>query len=103
MSEAELHILRAGLFGGQLAKASPGELGNEVARRARLCGDTSGSPRPRCPGPGRGAHLLRGLPADSLRSRLGELVNSRALRLLKLKNPRYAGAFAYGRRQTLKN
>ena len=55
MSEAELHVLRARLIGGQLAKARRGELA------------------------------------------WGPLRHHRAL--IALKNPRYAGAFAYGRTQ----
>jgi DNA invertase Pin-like site-specific DNA recombinase len=124
MSEAELHVLRARLIGGQLAKASRGALEvklpvgfvYDAARRVVLDPDLqvqqavgtffatfrrTGSatatvrsfreqgllfPRRLTSGPHKGEVAW------------GELVHSRALRLLK--NPRYAGAFVYGRSRT---
>ncbi len=126
MSEAELHILRARLIGGQLAKASRGELEMKLpvglvydgagavaldpdlqvqdALRTffetfRRTGSATGTvrsfhergllfPHRQQSGPHQGEIAW------------GELVHSRALRVLK--NPRYAGAIAYGRSQTLK-
>src|SRR5215471_3091326 len=123
MSEAELHVLRARLIGGQLAKASRGELAvklpvglvydsagrvalepdlqvQEAVRTFfetfRRTGSATGTVRsfreqgllfPRRPhsGPHQG-ELLWGI-----------LAHDRALHLLK--NPRYAGAFAFGRSQ----
>jgi DNA invertase Pin-like site-specific DNA recombinase len=121
MSEAELHVLRARLIGGQLAKARRGELEMPLpvglvydgAGRVVLDPDQSvqeavrqffetftrtGSatatvrsfrargllfPRRAQSGPRKGELLW------------GELLHYRALNVLK--NPRYAGAFAYGR------
>jgi DNA invertase Pin-like site-specific DNA recombinase len=124
MSEAELHVLRARLIGGQLAKASRGEL--EMKLPAGLVNDASGHvvldpdlqvqnavrtffdtfrrtgsatatvrsfqdqgllfPRRLSSGPHKGEVVW------------GRLVHSRALRVLK--NPRYTGAFVYGRSET---
>ncbi len=126
MSEAELHVLRARLIGGQLAKASRGEL--EVPLPVGLVYDTTGKvtldpdqsvqealrqffetfrrtgsatatvrsfreqgllfPRRERSGP-HGGDLL-----------WGALLHYRALNVLK--NPRYAGAFAYGRTRATK-
>jgi DNA invertase Pin-like site-specific DNA recombinase len=121
MSEAELHVLRARLIGGQLAKARRGELETplpvglvyDATGRVVLDPDQSvqeavrqffetfkrtGSatatvrsfrergllfPRRAQSGPHKGELLW------------GELLHYRALNVLK--NPRYAGAFAYGR------
>ncbi len=126
MSEAELHVLRARLIGGQLAKASRGELETplpvglvydaagkvvldpdqsirdavgqffETFRRTGSATATVRSfrerellfPRRAQSGPHKGEVLW------------GELVHHRALSVLK--NPRYAGAFAYGRSQAKK-
>lgn len=123
MSEAELHVLRARLIGGQLAKASRGELETklpvglvygpdakvvldpdqqvqnalrtffETFRRTGAATATVRSfreqsllfPRLLQSGPRRGELVW------------GPLLHHRALRVLK--NPRYAGAFAYGRSQ----
>jgi len=127
MSEAELHVLRARLIGGQLAKARRGEL--ETPLPVGLVYDATGKvvldpdqsvqdavrqffetfkrtgsatatvrsfrdrgltfPRRVRSGPHKGEALW------------GELLHYRALNLLK--NPRYAGAFAYGRSQATKS
>ena len=121
MSEAELHVLRARLLGGQRAKAARGELEmklpvgltRDAAGRVvldpdlavqeavrtffatfRRCGSATATVRSF-----REQGLLFPRRLDS-GARKGELVwgalrHSRALRVLK--NPRYAGAFAYGR------
>lgn len=121
MSEAELHVLRARLIGGQLAKASRGELEMKLPaglvygpdgkvvldpdqqvqqalrsffqtfRRTGAATATVRSfreqgllfPRLLRSGPHKGEMVW------------GSLVHHRALRILK--NPRYAGAFTYGR------
>jgi DNA invertase Pin-like site-specific DNA recombinase len=121
MSEAELHVLRARLLGGQRAKASRGELemrlpaglvtdpagrvvldpdaGVQAAVRTffltfRRTGSATGTVRhfreqgllfPR--------RLACGPHAGEVA--WGPLLHHRALRVLK--NPRYSGAFAYGR------
>lgn len=124
MSEAELHVLRARLIGGQLAKASRGEL--EMKLPVGLVNDAAGHvvldpdqqiqtavrtffetfqrtgsavatvrafreqgllfPRRISSGPQKGGIAW------------GPLHHSRTLRVLK--NPRYTGAFVYGRSQT---
>ena len=124
MSEAELHVLRARLIGGQRAKAARGEL--EMPLPVGLIQDATGAvlldpdqqvqaavrtvfstfdrtgsatatvrhfreegllfPRRVRTGPDRGALVWAALG------------HSRVLRALK--NPRYAGAFAYGRSRT---
>jgi len=121
MSEAELHVLRARLIGGQRAKASRGELvmklpvglvydgaGHVVFdpdasvqqalatffttfRRTGSATATVRSFR------GEGLLFPRRLVSGPHKGELvwGPLLHSRALRVLK--NPRYAGAFAYGR------
>ncbi|MHB1931003.1 MAG: recombinase family protein [Acidimicrobiales bacterium] len=126
MSEAELHVLRARLIGGQLAKARRGEL--EVPLPVGLVYDATGKavldpdrsvqaaigqffdtfertgsatatvrsfreqgllfPRRAQSGPHKGEVVW------------GSLLHYRALNVLK--NPRYAGAFAYGRTQAKK-
>ena len=124
MSEAELHVLRARLIGGQRAKASRGELElklpvglvYDAAKRVvldpdiavqqavrtffatfRRTGSATGTvrafreedllfPRRLSTGPRKGEVAW------------GQLVHSRALRVLK--NPRYAGAFVYGRTES---
>ena len=124
MSEAELHVLRARLIGGQRAKASRGEL--EVKLPVGLVYDPAGRvvldpdlqvqqavrtffDTFRRTGSATGAvrsFREQGLPFPRRLSTgpekgdvaWGELVHSRALRLLK--NPRYAGAFVYGRSET---
>ena len=126
MSEAELHVLKARLIGGQLAKARRGELETplpvglvyDAAAKVTLDTDQSvqdalrqffetfrrtGSatatvrsfrerellfPRRVQSGPHKGEVFW------------GELLHYRALNVLK--NPRYAGAFAYGRSQAKK-
>jgi DNA invertase Pin-like site-specific DNA recombinase len=121
MSEAELHVLRARLIGGQLAKASRGELEMRLpvglvygpdgkvgldpdqqvqqAMRTffetfRRTGSATATVRRF-----REQRLLfpRRLPSGPRQGDLiwGTLLHHRALRVLK--NPRYAGAFAYGR------
>lgn len=127
MSEAELHVLRARLIGGQLAKARRGEL--EIPLPVGLVYDATGKvvldpdqavqeairqffetfrrtgsatatvrsfrergllfPRQVQSGPRKGEILW------------GELLHYRALNVLK--NPRYTGAFAYGRSQAKKS
>lgn len=126
MSEAELHILKARLIGGQLSKAKRGELkfdlpvgfvydshdcvqldpDQQVQATIKLFFDTfarTGSafatcalfnkqnilfPRRIRKGPQRGDIIW------------GKMVHSSALRLLH--NPRYAGAYAYGRTRSRK-
>ncbi|HTW10514.1 MAG TPA: recombinase family protein [Acidimicrobiales bacterium] len=126
MSEAELHVLKARLIGGQLAKASRGELevplpvglvydatakvvidpDQSVQQAMRQFFETfrrTGSatatvrafreqgllfPRREQSGPHRGDLVW------------GALLHYRALNVLK--NPRYAGAFAYGRTRATK-
>ncbi|MFH1087691.1 MAG: recombinase family protein [Chloroflexota bacterium] len=121
MSEAELHVLRARLIGGQLAKASRGELEMKLPvglvygsdgkvvmdpdqqvqqalrtffdtfRRAGAATATVRSFREQ------GLLFPRVLRSGPHQGELvwGALLHHRALRVLK--NPRYAGAFAYGR------
>lgn len=123
MSEAELHVLRARLIGGQLAKASRGELEIklpvglvygpdsqvvldpdqqtrnalhtffETFRRTGAATATVRSFRDQ------GLLFPRRLSSGPRQGDLvwGPLLHHRALRVLK--NPRYAGAFAYGRSQ----
>jgi hypothetical protein len=123
MSEAELHVLRARLIGGQLAKARRGELEMklpvglvydaagrvvldpdlqvqeamrtffETFRRTGAATGTVRSFRER------GLLFPRRLSTGPHAGELawGPLLHHRALRLLK--NPRYAGAFVYGRSQ----
>lgn len=121
MSEAELHVLKARLLGGQRAKASRGELelklpiglvtdptgkvvldpdaGVQEAVRTffatfRRTGSATGTVRAFRE---QGLLFPRRLASGPHQGELvwGELHHSRALRVLK--NPRYAGAFAYGR------
>jgi len=121
MSEAELHVLRARLIGGQLAKASRGDLEVELpvglaygpdgkvvlepdqqvrnalrtffetVRRTGSATATVRSFREQ------GLLFPRRLRSGPHKGELawGPLLHHRALRALK--NPRYAGAFAYGR------
>jgi DNA invertase Pin-like site-specific DNA recombinase len=121
MSEAELHVLKARLLGGQRAKASRGELEMKLpvglvtdpAGRVVLDPDTSVQEAVRTffatfrrTGSAtatvrhfreRGLLFPRRLASGPHAGEVawGPLVHSRALRALK--NPRYAGAFAYGR------
>ena len=124
MSEAELHVLRARLIGGQRAKASRGELEMklpiglihdptgkvvvdpdrqvqaalrtlfETFRRTGSATSTVRTFREQ------GLLFPRRLDSGPHRAELawGPLLHTRALRTLK--NPRYAGAFAFGRSQT---
>lgn len=124
MSEAELHVLRARLIGGQLAKASRGEL--EMKLPVGLVADAAGhvvlDPDAQVQNAVRAffdTFRRTGSATATVRSfreqgvlfprRLssgphageiawGALQHSRALRVLK--NPRYTGAFAYGRSQS---
>lgn len=121
MSEAELHVLRARLIGGQLAKASRGELEMklpaglvygpdgkvvldpdqqvqqalrtffETFRRTGAATATVKSFREQ------GLLFPRVLRSGPHQGELvwGSLLHHRALRILN--NPRYAGAFAYGK------
>lgn len=126
MSEAELHVLRARLIGGQLAKARRGEL--EVPLPVGLVYDATGkvvldpdqSVRDaiaqffetfRRTGSAtatvrsfreRGLLFPRRVHSGPHKGELawGALLHYRALNVLK--NPRYAGAFAYGRTQAKK-
>ncbi len=123
MSEAELHVLRARLIGGQRAKASRGELEMklpvglgydatgkvvlepdlqiqaavrtffETFRRTGSATSTVRTFREQ------GLLFPRRLSSGPHQGELvwGQLLHHRALRVLK--NPRYAGAFAYGRSQ----
>lgn len=126
MSEAELHVLRARLIGGQLAKARRGELEvplpvglvYDAAGRVVLDPDvsvqeavrqffetfrrtTSATATVRA---FREAGLLfpRRVQSGAHKGELawGPLLHYRALNVLK--NPRYAGAFAYGRTRAKK-
>ena len=126
MSEAELHVLRARLIGGQLAKASRGELAmklpvglvNDAAGHVVLDPDAqvqkavatffetfarTGSATATVRA-FRQAGLLfpRRLVTGAHKGELawGPLHHSRALRTLQ--NPRYTGAFVYGRTQSRK-
>ena len=93
MSEAELHVLRARLIGGQLNKARRGELW--IRPPLGMVFDTGGKlmryfreqqlvwPRRVVKGPRAGALVF------------GELERDRVLAILH--NPRYAGAYVYGR------
>jgi hypothetical protein len=126
MSEAELHVLRARLIGGQLAKARRGEL--EVPLPVGLVYDAAGrvvldpdlsvqeSLRHffetfRRAGSAtatvrafreHGVLFPRRLQSGAQKGELawGPLLHYRALNVLK--NPRYAGAFAYGRTRARK-
>ena len=126
MSEAELHVLRARLIGGQLAKASRGEL--EMRLPVGLVNDAAGhvvlDPDLSVQGAvrtffdtfartGSATATVRGFREQGLLfpRRLttgahkgevawGPLHHSRALRVLK--NPRYTGTFVYGRTQSRK-
>ena len=126
MSEAELHVLRARLIGGQIAKARRGEL--ELRLPVGLVYDGAGKV---VLGPdltvqeairqffetfrrtGSATATVRSFRERSLlfprrtysgahhgELAWGELLHYRALNVLK--NPRYAGAFTYGRYQTKK-
>ena len=123
MSEAELHVLRARLTGGALAKASRGELEmklpvglvNDAAGHVVLDPDLSVQAAVRTffetfARTGSGTATVRNFAEQGLLfpRRLstgphkgevawGRLHHSRALRVLK--NPRYTGAFVYGRTQ----
>ena len=126
MSEAELHVLKARLIGGQLAKARRGEL--EVPLPVGLVYDATGKvvldpdssiqeatrhssrrsgapdrPPPPCAASGeRGLLFPRRAQSGPHKGEVfwGELLHYRALNVLK--NPRYAGAFAYGRTRAKK-
>lgn len=124
MSEAELHVLKARLLGGQRAKASRGELemrlpagfvqepdgrvlldpDQQVQESVRTffetfrrTGSATGTVRSFRQ---RGLLFPRRLPSGPHKGDVvwGQLVHHRALRVIK--NPRYAGAFAYGRTKT---
>ena len=127
MSEAELHVLRARLIGGQLAKARRGEL--EVPLPVGLVYDATGKvvldPDQSVQGAihqffetfrrtasatatvrsfrERGLLFPRRVQSGPHKGEVfwGELLHYRALNVLK--NPRYAGAFAYGRSQAKKS
>jgi DNA invertase Pin-like site-specific DNA recombinase len=124
MSEAELHVLKARLLGGQRAKASRGELEMKLpvglvtdpSRRVVLDPDTSVQEAVRtffatfrrtgsATGTVRhfreqGLQFPRRLASGPHAGEVawGPLLHSRALRTLK--NPRYTGAFVYGRSRT---
>jgi DNA invertase Pin-like site-specific DNA recombinase len=126
MSEAELHVLRARLIGGQLAKASRGELEmrlpvglvNDAAGHVVLDPDVqvqkavatffetfarTGSATATVRAFRQGGLLFpRRLVTGAHKGELawGPLHHSRALRTLQ--NPRYTGAFVYGRTQSRK-
>src|SRR6266511_2715244 len=121
MSEAELHVLRARLLGGQRAEAGRGELAMRLP--VGLVSDPSGhvvlDPDQQVQAAVRaffatfrrtgsatatvrsfreqGLLFPRRLSSGPHKDEVGwgQLVHSRALRALK--NPRYAGAFVYGR------
>lgn len=121
MSEAELHVLRARLIGGQMAKARRGELevklpvglvygpdghvvldpDQQVQQVLRTFFETfrrtgAATATVRCFRE-QGLLFPRRLPSGPRQGELiwGPLLHHRALRVLK--NPRYAGAFVYGR------
>jgi DNA invertase Pin-like site-specific DNA recombinase len=124
MSEAELHVLRARLLGGQLAKASRGEL--EMKLPAGLVNDAAGGvildPDQQVQSAlraffdifrrtGSATGTVRSFREQGLlfprrvntgphqgEAAWGAFLHSRALRVLK--NPRYTGTFVYGRSQT---
>ena len=124
MSEAELHVLRARLIGGQRAKASRGEL--EMRLPVGFLYDSAGKvvldPDQQVQETVRtffatfrqtgsatatvrhfrqhGLLFPRRMPTGPNKGELvwGQMVHSRTLRVLK--NPRYAGAFFYGRTKT---
>jgi DNA invertase Pin-like site-specific DNA recombinase len=124
MSEAELHVLKARLLGGQRAKAARGELemklpvGLVTDPAGKVVLDPDGSVQAavrtffatfRRTGSAtatvrhfreQGLLFPRRLASGPHAGEVawGPLVHSRALRALK--NPRYAGAFAYGRTRT---
>ena len=126
MSEAELHVLKARLIGGQLAKARRGEL--EVPLPVGLVYDATGKvvldpdrsvqeavaqffETFRRTGSAtatvrsfreQGLLFPRRVQSGARKGELvwGSLLHYRALNVLK--NPRYAGAFAYGRTQAKK-
>jgi len=124
MSEAELHVLRARLIGGQLAKASRGELEmrlpvglvNDAAGKVVLDPDLQVQEAVRTffdtfRRTGSASATVRSFREQGLlfprrvytgahkgEVVWGPLLHSRTLRLLK--NPRYTGAFVYGRTQT---
>jgi len=126
MSEAELHVLRARLIGGQLAKARRGDL--EIPLPIGLVYDPAGKvvldPDQAVQGAvgeffatfrrtgsatatvrsfrERGLLFPRRVQSGPHKGEVvwGELLHYRALNVLK--NPRYAGAFAYGRSQAKK-
>ena len=126
MSEAELHVLRARLIGGQLAKASRGELetplpiglvydaaGKVVLDPDRSIQDAVGEFFETFRRTGSATATVRSFRERGLlfprRLRSGPhkgevvwglLLHYRALNVLK--NPRYAGAFAYGRTRAKK-
>lgn len=126
MSEAELHVLKARLLGGQLNKAKRGELkfdvpvgfvyndkdqvlldpDQQVQQVIRLFFDTfnrTGSAFATC----REFHIKKILFPRKLRKGpnrgeiiWGELVHSRALQVLH--NPRYAGVYCFGKTRSRK-
>src|SRR5487761_1543461 len=124
MSEAELHVLRARLLGGQRAKASRGELEmrlpvgfvydsagkvvldpyQQVQDTLRKFFDTfrqTGSATATVRSlRQQGLLFPRRMPTGPNKGELvwGQMLHNRALRALK--NPRYAGAFVYGRTKT---
>ena len=121
MSEAELHILKARMRGGQLSKARRGRVAHAPARGPGVSTRRRHRPRPRRRGAGRDPPGLRHLQAHRQRHAHGSPLSgpghpvpapaaqgaeqgrlrwapprhSRILQLLH--NPRYAGAFVYGR------
>ena len=128
MSEAELHVLRARLLGGNVEQGAPRGAADRAAGRLRLrCGGT-GRARPGRAGAAGRAQLLRDVSPDRVgdrdgqdvsragsslspsrgtrpqtraRSSGGRFEHARALRVLH--NPRYAGAFFYGRSRQRKH
>jgi hypothetical protein len=124
MSEAELHVLRARLLGGQRAKASRGELemrlpvgfvydsvGKVVLDPDQQVQDTlrkffetfrqTGSATATVRSfRQQGLLFPRRMPTGPNKGELvwGQMLHNRALRALK--NPSYAGAFVYGRTKT---
>ena len=124
MSEAELHVLRARLLGGQRAKASRGELemrlpvgfvydsvgkvvldpDQQVQDTLRKFFDTfrqTGSATATVRSlRQQGLLFPRRMPTGPNKGELvwGQMLHNRALRALK--NPRYTGAFVYGRTKT---
>jgi len=79
MSEAELHVLRARMLGGYMAKARRGELATPVAGRLRVRCRRQGTARPGSPSARRGENVVRDVSAHRFsRAAARTLLSSRA-------------------------